>query len=59
MRAYVVTTGAVFGLITVVHLWRLVKEGAHMASDPWFLLFTVVAAVLGLWALRLLRSRTP
>lgn len=46
------TTGAIFGLLTVVHLWRIVEE-PHLTRDPWFLLFTVAAAVLGLWAWRL------
>src|SRR5437660_144612 len=26
MKAYVMTTGAVFGLITLVHIWRLIEE---------------------------------
>ena len=56
MKAYVVTTGALFGLLTVVHLWRIVEEWPHLASDPWFLLATGAAAALGLWAWRLLRN---
>ena len=53
------TTCALFGLVTVIHLWRFIEEGARLASDPWFLLFTGASAALGLWALRLLRNRTP
>ena len=55
MKACVVTTGAVFGLITVAHLWRMIAERPHLAADPGYVLLTVVAAVFGLWAWRLLR----
>ncbi|MCU1267116.1 MAG: hypothetical protein JWM21_3434 [Acidobacteria bacterium] len=55
MRAYVMTTGAVFGLITVAHLIRFVMEGAHLAREPLFILLTVLTAALCLWAGLLLR----
>ena len=54
MKAYVMTTGALFGLLTLVHLWRAIEEGRHVATDPWFLLITIAAAGLCLWACRLL-----
>jgi hypothetical protein len=53
MKAYVMTTGLVFGLLTVAHLLRFLTE-ATLATDPWFVLITVATATLGLWALRLL-----
>jgi hypothetical protein len=56
MRAYVVTTGAVFGLLVIVHLWRIAEEGAHAAGNPWFLLVTVISAALSVWAWRLARK---
>jgi hypothetical protein len=43
MKAYLLTTGAVFGLLTLVHLWRVVEE-PHLARQPWYLLITVAAA---------------
>jgi hypothetical protein len=52
MRAYVRTTGVLFGLLVLVHVWRFVEEGAHVARDPWFLSFTLLAAVLCVWAWR-------
>jgi hypothetical protein len=58
MKAYVMTTGAVFGLITLAHVLRIIAEGPHLATDPWYVLLTVVAAALGLWAWRLLRLTT-
>jgi hypothetical protein len=54
VRAYVLTTGVVFGLLTLAHLWRLYVEGPRWA-DPWFLLFTVLGAAFCSWAVFLLR----
>jgi hypothetical protein len=59
LRAYVMSTGAVFGLLSLAHLWRIIAE-RHLATDPWFILITVAAGALGVWAWRLLRrSRQP
>jgi hypothetical protein len=54
MRAYVMTTGAVFGLITLAHILRMFMEGRHLVTEPLYILLTVAAASLCLWALRLL-----
>ena len=54
MKAYVMTTGAVFGLLTLAHIWRIVAEGPHLATNPSFVLITVAAATLCVWAWRLL-----
>jgi hypothetical protein len=54
MKAYVMTTGAVFGLLTLAHIWRVIEEGAHLAKQPWYVLITVATAALSLWAWRLL-----
>ena len=59
MKAYVMTTGAVFGLITLAHVLRIIAEGRHLMTDPWFVLLTIAAGTLCLWALRLLRPTTP
>jgi hypothetical protein len=55
MKAYIMTTGTVFGLITLAHLLRVVEEGPRLASDPFFVLLTVLSAALSLWAWRVLR----
>ena len=55
MRTYVATTGAVFGLITVAHVWRMIEEGSRLANEPFYLLLTLAAAALCLWACILLR----
>ncbi len=56
MKAYVLTTGIVFALITAAHIARLAAEGTGLAMDPWFLLLTLAAAALAIWALVLFRS---
>jgi hypothetical protein len=55
MKAYVVTTGAIFGLIAIAHLWRIVAESRELATEPWFVALTVVAVVLCAWAVRVAR----
>jgi len=62
MRFYLLLTAIVFGLLTVLHLWRMISESTALARDPIFLLLTVVSAALCVWAVRLLvidRRRTP
>jgi uncharacterized membrane protein len=55
MKAYVMTTGLLFGLLTVVHVWRVLEEGPRLATDPWYVLITLAAAALCIWACLLLR----
>jgi len=57
MKAYVMTTGVVFGLLTLAHIWRAGEE-PHLATEPWYVLITLAAADLCLWAVLLLR-RSP
>ena len=54
MKAYVITTGLVFGLLTVAHLWRIIVE-KPVATNPIYLLITSLSAALFVWALWLLR----
>jgi hypothetical protein len=56
MKAYVMTTGTVFGLLTLAHVWRAIVEGPHLATDPFFIVITVAAAALCFWAWRLLST---
>jgi hypothetical protein len=55
MKAYLITTSAVFGLITLAHVWRAVAESSRLA-EPLYLLLTALSAGLCLWALYLLRT---
>ncbi len=55
MKAYLVTTGALFGLLAIAHVVRMLSERPDLASSPWYILITVAMAVLSAWAWRLLR----
>jgi len=55
MKAYIVTTGVLFGVLTLAHLWRMVQEGHGLATDPWYIGITVATAALSLWAWSVLR----
>ena len=52
MKAYVATSGSIFGLIVLAHLLRIVAEGSRVARDPVFVLLTLAAASLSFWAWR-------
>jgi hypothetical protein len=56
MKTYVMTTGSVFALIVVAHIWRVLEEGTHLARDPFFILITVAATALSAWACWLLKG---
>jgi hypothetical protein len=58
MKAYLITTGVVFALLVVVHVWRLIVERSVL-SEPIFLIITVIAAGFSVWAFRLLRLTAP
>ena len=65
MKAYLIITGSIFGLIGIAHLLRLFFEG-HSLSDPWFLASNLALFIVGggiaVWAARLLvglRSHPP
>ena len=58
MKTYVMTTGAIFGLLTAVHLWRLAVEYPHLGTDPFFIVVTLLSAAFCFWAWRLVR-RAP
>ena len=61
MKAYLITTGTVFALITLAHLARFISEGSRLAKEPVFVVLTFLAAALSWWAWRLLRGwpRSP
>jgi hypothetical protein len=62
LKAYLITTGSIFGLIALAHLARTITESQRLAADPWFYLegpgLGLVAAVLSVWAWRLLWRST-
>ena len=56
MKAYLITTSVLFGLVTVAHVWRMIAESRALLSDPWFILLTLGTAAMCIWGLRLLRA---
>ena len=54
MKAYLITTGLVFGAIVVAHVARVFAEGTRLLSEPDWVILTLFAAVLCTWAFRLL-----
>jgi hypothetical protein len=52
MKAYVMTTGALFGLVTVAHGWEVVDRGRFYGSDA---VVVAIAASLAVWAWRVAR----
>lgn len=57
MKAYLILTGTIFGLVGIAHLLRLFFEG-HPLSDPWFLGSNLALFIIGggiaVWAAGLL-----
>ena len=53
MRAYLLTSGAVFALLVVAHVVRLFAEGPTVALKPVFVITTLLAVALTAWAWRL------
>jgi len=62
IKTYLLTTGAIFGLLAFAHLLRTIAERSRLGSDPWFWLegpgIGVLAAAIFIWAWRLLRKET-
>lgn len=61
MRAYLRISGALFGLITLLHILRLLRHWPAQIADwtvpisvSW--IATLAAAALSIWAFRLLRQ---
>jgi hypothetical protein len=62
MKAYVVVTGTLFGLMGIGHLLRLFVEARPL--DPWFLGINLALSLAGvgfaIWAIQVLRRwRAP
>lgn len=59
MKAYLLITGSLFGLLAVAHFLRTIVEWSRLAAEPGFIVegpgIGVIAAALCFWAWRLLR----
>ena len=62
MKAYLITTGAIFALLAAAHVLRTIAEWQRLAAEPWFIVegpgIGLLAGGLCFWAWRLLR-RSP
>jgi tetrahydromethanopterin S-methyltransferase subunit E len=60
MRAYLMTTGLLFGVLAVLHVWRAVAEWPSTSPGTGFILgmtaLIAVPGVLAWWAWRLVRK---
>jgi hypothetical protein len=59
MKCYLIITGALFGIITVLHVWRATDEWPHQnGAGPMLamIVLIVLPGVLSWWAWRLLRK---
>jgi len=55
MKAYLYTTGMLFAVIAVAHVWEVVDRSHVFASD---VIIVALSAGLAVWAWRLARTRT-
>ncbi len=57
MKAYLITTGVLFGLMSLIHVWRAIDEWPKTMNIDFILLMAALVAIPGLlscWAWRLL-----
>ena len=54
MKAYVATSGSIFGLMVLADVLRVLAEGTHLLVDPWWVGMTIAAGSLCVWAGRVL-----
>lgn len=63
MKAYLLITGMLFGLLGGAHLARTVAEWRRLAAEPWFIVqgpgIGLLAAALCVWSVCLLRAQKP
>jgi EamA domain-containing membrane protein RarD len=57
MRAYVIVTAVIFGMLTVLHLWRVAAESAALAHQPEYMVITALSALLCAWGVWVLVRR--
>lgn len=58
-RPFVAFAGILFALVAILHVARIVAEGAHPLTEPLFDLATLAALGGTIWAAAILRKRAP
>ena len=51
MKAYVITTATIFGILAVSLLWRMLAVDRSLATSPTFVAVTAISGAMCLWAL--------
>jgi hypothetical protein len=61
MRAYILTSGILFGLVAFMHLFITIEHWRMPATDPWIVIapatIFVASASLAIWAWQLLARK--
>jgi len=55
MKLYIITSGSIFALIAIAHIARIAMESPNILREPLFLILTLLAAALSIWAFVVLR----
>lgn len=50
MKTYLITSGTIFGLITLAHVARVIWKNRSLATDPLFAALSVLTTGLSIWA---------
>jgi hypothetical protein len=62
MKAYLIITGIIFGLMAAMHILKSISEWRLLTTDPGYFMgmaaLGLVAAGLSVWAWRLLRLQS-
>jgi tetrahydromethanopterin S-methyltransferase subunit E len=60
MKLYLATTGTIFGLLAILHAWRIAIEWHPLIRQTWYFAsiaaICIVAAALSIWAWSLFRK---
>jgi hypothetical protein len=56
MRAYVVTTGLMFGLLVIAHIARLAVEGPGALRSPIFVIASLLSIGMLVWSILVFQS---
>jgi hypothetical protein len=55
MKAYLLTTGTLFGILAAIHVFVVVAQLRVRGSDPWPAVVLEISAGFNVWAWRLMR----
>jgi hypothetical protein len=60
MKLYLGTTGTIFGVLAILHVWRIIIEWDHLIGQTWYFasiaVIGIFAAALSIWAWSLFRK---